>query len=186
MLTAVPSSEEITNIVFSMDSSSSPGLDGFPGSFYQNCWDIVDSDVISFVQYFFQHNWFYPNANSNFIVLLPKVEGANMISQFRPIALANILFKIIPKILADRLGPIASRIIFSQQTAFLKGRHISDCIGLVSEGFNMLDRKIRCGNVGIKVDIAKAFDTLNWSFLSEVLTRFGFSSKFLKFIHTIL
>lgn len=186
MLTAVPTSEEIKNTVFSMDPASAPGPDGFPGSFYQSCWDIVGSDVISFVQYFFQHNWLYPNANSNFIVLLPKVEGANLISQFRPIALANFLFKIIPKILADRLGPIAARIISPQQTAFLKNRRISDCIGLVSEGFNILDRKIRGGNVGIKVDIAKAFDTLDWSFLSQVLIRFGFSSEFLHFIHTIL
>ncbi|KAL6221415.1 hypothetical protein ACLB2K_009166 [Fragaria x ananassa] len=186
MLTAVPTSEEIKNTVFSMDPASAPGPDGFPGSFYQSCWDIVGSDVISFVQYFFQHNWLYPNANSNFIVLLPKVESANLISQFRPIALANFLFKIIPKILADRLGPIAARIISPQQTAFLKNRRISDCIGLVSEGFNILDRKIRGGNVGIKVDIAKAFDTLDWSFLSQVLIRFGFSSEFLHFIHTIL
>ena len=186
LLTAIPSPDEIRSTVFAMDPSSAPGPDGFPGSFYQSCWDIVGSDVISFVQYFFQHNWLYPNANSNFIVLLPKIEGANVLSQFRPIALANFLFKIIPKILADRMSSIASRIISPQQTSFLKGRRITDCIGLVSEGFNLLDRKIRGSNVGIKVDIAKAFDTLNWRFLSQVLVQFGFSSKFLDFIHTIL
>ncbi|XP_062028868.1 uncharacterized protein LOC133744853 [Rosa rugosa] len=186
MLTAMPSPEEIKRTVFSMNPSSSPGPDGFPGAFYHNCWDIVGADVVAFVQYFFQHNWWYPNANSNFIVLLPKVEGANLISQFRPIALANFLFKIIQKILADRLGPIASRIISANQSAFLPGRRISDCIGLVSEGFNLLDRKTRGGNVGIKVDIAKAFDTLNWQFLFQVLHHFGFSPDFVNYVNTIL
>ena len=164
-LVLVPSADEIRDAVFALDPSSAPGPDGFPGSFYQTCWDIVGQDVIAFVQYFFQQNWLYPNANSNFIVLLPKVEGASAISQFRPIALANFLFKVIPKIIATRLGPIASRIISPHQAAFLKGRKITDCIALVSEDYNLLDRKIRGGNVGIKVDIAKAFDTLNWEFL---------------------
>ncbi|XP_024177848.1 uncharacterized protein LOC112183741 [Rosa chinensis] len=142
VLVSIPTAEEIRRVVFFMDPSSSPGPDGFPGSFYQSCWDIVGNDVIGFVQFFFQQYWLYPNANSNFIVLIPKTEGANMISQFRLIALANFLFKIIPKIMADRLGPIASRIISAHQTAFLKGSRIADCIGLVSEGFNLLDRKI--------------------------------------------
>ncbi|XP_062020822.1 uncharacterized protein LOC133737235 [Rosa rugosa] len=186
VLVSIPTAEEIRHVVFSMDPSSSPGPDGFPGSFYQSCWDIVGNDVIGFVQFFFQQNWLYPNANSNFIVLIPKTEGANMISQFRPIALANFLFKIIPKIMADRLGPIASRIVSAHQIAFLKGRRIADCIGLVSEGFNLLDRKIYGGNVGIKVDIAKAFDTLHWQFLFQVLERFEFSSRFRNLIQTIL
>ncbi|KAM5546473.1 hypothetical protein ABKV19_002467, partial [Rosa sericea] len=69
---------------------------------------------------------------------------------------------------------------------FLKGRRIADCIGLVSEGFNLLDRKNYGGNVGIKVDIAKAFDTLNWQFLLQVLKQFGFSSRFRDMVHTIL
>lgn len=150
-------------VLFSLWPSSSPGPDGFPRAFYQSCWDVVGDDVVAFVQYFFQINWLFPNANSNFIVLLPKVEGATTISQFCPIVLANVLFKIIPKILVDRLAPIASRIISPKQTTFLHGRCITDCIGLVSEGFNLLDRKIIGGNnVGIKVDMAKAFDTLNW------------------------
>ncbi|KAL6139472.1 hypothetical protein ACLB2K_057776 [Fragaria x ananassa] len=158
LLTSMPSAEEIKRTVFSMNPLSSPGPDGFPGAFYHNCWDIVGADV----------------------------DGASSISQFRPIALANFLFKIIPKILADRLGPIASRIISVNQSALLPGRRISDCIGLVSEGFNLLDRKIRGGNVGIKVDIAKAFDTLNWEFLFQTLSQFGFSPDFMNYVSTIL
>ena len=122
-------------------------------------------DVIVFVQDFFKRDWLYPNANCNFVVLIPKVDGAAPIAQYQPITVANFLFKIIPKILVDRLSSIAICIISPQQTTFLKGKHISDCIGLVSEGFNFMDKKAFGGNVGIKVDIAKAFDTLNWNFL---------------------
>lgn len=126
------------------------------------------------------------NAQLFTIVLIPKVDGANIISQFRPIALGNFLFKIIPKIMVDILGVIASRIISPQQTAFLKGRRIFECIALVSEGFNLLDWKISCSNVGIKVDIAKAFVTLNLNFLFQVLTQFGFSTRFIDLVGTIL
>ncbi|KAL6204731.1 hypothetical protein ACLB2K_021998 [Fragaria x ananassa] len=110
-LTVIPSTEEIKNAVFAMDPSSAPGLDRFPGCFYQSCWDIVGWNVVACVRQFFLQNWLLPNINCNFLVPLPKVQDAHEITQFRPIALANFLFKIIPKILASRLGPIAARII---------------------------------------------------------------------------
>ncbi|KAL6189533.1 hypothetical protein ACLB2K_040921 [Fragaria x ananassa] len=185
-LTAIPSTEEIKNAVFAMDASSAPGPDGFPGCFYQSCWDIVGPDVVACVRQFFMQNWLLPNINCNFLVLLPKVQDAHEITQFRPIALANFLFKIIPKILASRLGPIAARIISPEQGAFIPGRRITSCIGTVSVCFNLLDRKAYGGNVGIKVDIAKAFDTLHWDFLHRVLKNFGFSKIFTSWIITIL
>ena len=93
-----------------------------------------------------------PAINSYFLVLILKVEGAyQVVSQFRPIALANFLSKIISRMLANRLEPIVSRLISSQQTAFLKS--CRKCIGLVSEGFNLLNRKIAGGNVGIKIEL---------------------------------
>ncbi|KAM1823097.1 hypothetical protein ACFX14_025043 [Malus domestica] len=172
LLSALPTDEEIKEAAFSLSASSAPGPDGFPGFFYHHCWDIVSFDVIQFVKQFFQSNWLYPNANSNFLVLIPKVEDAISMTHFRPIALANFLFKIIPKILAIRLSHVVQRIISPHQAAFIPGRRITDCIGLVSECFNVLDKKTRGGNMGVKVDIAKAFDTLDWSFLlREALSR---------------
>ena len=125
---------------------------------------------------FFQSNWLYPNANSNFLVLILKVEDAISITQFRPIALENFLFKIIPKILAVRLSHVVQHIISPQQAAFIPGRRITDYIGLVSECFNVLDKKSRGGNMRV---LAKAFDTLDWSFLLRLLTNFGFSTCFM-------
>ncbi|CAN6718330.1 unnamed protein product [Malus baccata var. baccata] len=174
-LSCLPLADEIRSVVFSMDPFNAPGPDGFPGSFYQSCWDIVGLYVIAFVQDFFKRGWLYPNANCNFVVLIPNVSVAT-IAQYRPITLANFLFKIIPKILADRLGPIATRVISPQQTTFLKGR----------QEFNFMDKKAFGGNVGIKVDIAKAFDSLNWDFLLHVLSSFGFSSIFMDWLRVLL
>jgi hypothetical protein len=124
--------------------------------------------------------------NSSLITLIPKVENADTITQFRPIALANFVFKIIPKILSLRIAAIASRIISPQQHGFVQGRNISDCILTTSECFNLLDNKCFGGNVAIKVDITKAFDTLSWDFLLKVLTAFGFHNTFVDWVRAIL
>ncbi|KAJ4710362.1 RNA-directed DNA polymerase (Reverse transcriptase) [Melia azedarach] len=155
-LTAIPDSSEIKEAVFSLDSDSAPGPDGFSGCFYKNCWDIISYDL------------------------------ADSITQFRPIALANFIFKIILKIMADRLKGVVERIISPQQHAFIRGRSISDAIALVSENFQLLNRRIKGGNVGIKLDIAKAFDTMDWSFLLQVLARFGFDDCFIYWVSVIL
>jgi hypothetical protein len=127
-----------------------------------------------------------PNFNSNTGVLIPKVQDADTISQFRPIAMANFKFKIISKILADRLATVLPNIISCEQRGFIKGRQIKDCICLTSEAVNMLHNKAYGGNLAIKIDIAKAFDTLDWQFLIKVLKSFGFCDPFCNWIQTIL
>ncbi|XP_061999298.1 uncharacterized protein LOC133716631 [Rosa rugosa] len=183
---ALPSAEDVKNVVFSMNVDSAPGPDGYTGHFFQACWDVVGLDVVRAVRSFFQSGYILPNLNSSFVALIPKVQEANVITQFRPIAMANFSFKIITRILADRLAPIASRIILPNQFAFLKGRQISDCIFLASECVNLLDNKCCGGNVAIKFDVAKAFDTLNWDFLRRVLNAFGFHATFVDWISSIL
>ncbi|KAL6144809.1 hypothetical protein ACLB2K_055499 [Fragaria x ananassa] len=169
-----------------MDPDSTPGPDGFNGHFFVSCWDIVGQDVVSAVQYFFRTGKLPSSFNSSLIILIPKVEHADCIKNFRPIALANFIFKIIPKIISLRLTEIASRIISPQQHAFVKGRNISDCIMTTSECFNLLDNKCYEGNVAIKVDITKAFDTLSWDFLAHVLQAFGFHHVFVTWVRNLL
>ncbi|KAK3188217.1 hypothetical protein Dsin_027778 [Dipteronia sinensis] len=169
-----------------MDPSSAPGPDSFPGSFYQVFWELVSHEVVNFVQHFFINSWLLPNLNSNFVALIPKIPEACLISQFRPTVLANFLFKIIPKIMADRMGKIVSRIITKHEAAFIKGGSITDCIAMVLEGVHMLDRKAFGGNVGLKFDIKKAFDTISWDFVLDVLTRFGFHNTIVNWVKIIL
>lgn len=100
--------------------------------------------------------------------------------------MANYQFKIISKVLADRLAVVAPSIISDNQRGFVKGRSIAEFICTVSETINLLDNKSFCGNIALKVDNKKAFDTMGWSFLLNVLRTFGFAEKFCNWIKVIL
>jgi hypothetical protein len=81
-------------------------------------------------------------------------------------------------VLADRLAQIMPVIVSKEQSGFIKGRNIKDCICLASETINLLNKKAFGGNLALKIDISEAFDTLDWSFLLNVLEQFGFNSTF--------
>ncbi|KAL6211247.1 hypothetical protein ACLB2K_016474 [Fragaria x ananassa] len=110
-LTLVSSSEEIYLVLKDMDRDNAPRLDGFNRHFFVSCWTTVGADVTSAIQFFFQHGSLPASFNSSMIILIPKVDHAVTIKEYRPIALSNFVFKIIPKILSLRLASIASRII---------------------------------------------------------------------------
>ena len=135
---------------------------------------------------FFNTGWLLPNFNVNTITLITKTSNADSIDQYRLIALANFKFKIISKILADRLSVILPNLISKEQRGFIRGRNIRDCIALASEAVNLLDNKSFGGNLAHKIDVSKAFDTLNWSFLLKVLRGFGFNEVFCNWIDVIL
>jgi len=90
------------------------------------------------------------------------------------------------EIVADRLACITSRIISIEQRGFVRDRNISDCVILASEAINSIDKRQYGGNIALKVDISKAFDTLDWNFLIMVLNNFGFSTTFINWILAIL
>ena len=85
---------------------SAPGPDGYGACFYQSFWDIIKVDVINAVLQFFNTGWILPNFNANTLVLIPKTPSADTLSQYRPIAMANFKFKILSKMIADRLAQI--------------------------------------------------------------------------------
>jgi len=112
--------------------------------------------------------------NSNVVSLIPKIQDVESIKDYMPIVVDNFKFKIISKILADRLALVAVKIISPNEYGFVQGRQIQDCIGIASEAINLHSKRGHGGNVAYKVDIDKAFDTLSWKFLLLVLSRFGF------------
>jgi len=155
-------------------------------SFFQTYWDIISIDVIKAVLEFFTNSWLLPNFNANTLILIPKIPNADTIDKYRPITLANFKFKIISKVLADRLAKIMPGIVSDEQMGFIQGRNIKDCICMASEAINLLHNKSYGGNLAIKIDISKAFDTLDWKFLLSVLKGFGFNETFCKWIDVIL
>ena len=111
MLSMMPTHKLIHSIVFDMDPNSAPGLDGLTGHLFCSCWDIIGLDLCHAVRSFFATGSLFSGLNSNLMVLIPKVLGANSMNKLCPIILSNFIFKIITRILADRLTNISSKII---------------------------------------------------------------------------
>lgn len=118
-LVVVPSEEEVKLVVFAMNPYSTPGPDGFIGLFYHCCWPIICGDLMRVVVIFFEQGRIAQGFNSNIVALIPKKPGADRISDFGSIAMANYAFKISTKILLDRLGGIASWLLSPEQTGFV-------------------------------------------------------------------
>lgn len=101
-----------------------PGPDGFSMAFFIQCWEIIGADVIAAVQNFFEQGLFEKGFNATFVALIPKRVGAKELKDFRPISLIGSVYKIISKLLADRLKKVVHKLVDGQQMAFIKGRHL--------------------------------------------------------------
>lgn len=88
-----------------MPNGKAPGLDGFTINFYKACWELVKIEVWEAVEDSRCSSSILKSLNSTFLALIPKEEEANTPSKFRPIALCNVLYKIISKVIANRMKP---------------------------------------------------------------------------------
>lgn len=181
-----PTPDEIKQTVFSMCGDSVSGADGFPASFYQKCWDFVSEDVIEAVLDFFDGNPMPQSFLITTIILIPKVDNPKSWTEFRPISLCNVTNKIISKILNARLASILPDILAPNQSGFVKGRFISENILIAQEMFHSLGRKASSVNVALKLDMAKAYDRVQWSYLLHVLHIMGFPERWLDFIRNCI
>ncbi|XP_026399016.1 uncharacterized protein LOC113294854 [Papaver somniferum] len=185
MLDAVPNEEEIKEAIFSMNPKSSPGPDGFSTCFYKACWHIIHTVFVQAIRFCWQRRFIPKGLNSNFLVMLPKVEGAKSPNHFRPIGLSNVNFKTITKIINTRMSSLMTKMISPQQVAYIKGRSIQEQIILASELVNGMRKKRRGGNVALKLDISQAYNSVNWQFLFQVLSKYGFSTSWCQWLQTL-
>ena len=114
--------------------------------------------------------------NSTFLSLIPKESGTEDPSKLRPIALCNVIYKIISKVIANCLKPLLPLIISSEQARFVEGRQILDGIIMVHETIHSL-KATRILGMLLKLDLSKAYDKLNWKFLAGILKAFGFAEE---------
>ncbi|GJW47654.1 hypothetical protein Tco_0079300 [Tanacetum coccineum] len=168
--------------MFSMGNDKSPGPDGYTAAFFKDSWDIIGSDVTKAVCEFFTNGRLLKELNHTIIALIPKVNAPARVNDYRPISCCNVLFKCISKIIANRLKDCLKRLISPNQSAFVPGRSIADNILLTQEIMHNyhLDRGVpRCA---FKVDIQKAYDTVDWEFLRAALIGFGFHDRMISWI----
>lgn len=134
---------------------------------------------------FFKNATFPKGCNASFIALIPKTQDANMVKDFRPITLVGSLYKIIAKILANRLFPVLGDIVSEVQSAFVANRQILDDPFILNEIVQWCKRKNKQSMI-FKVDFEKAYDSVRWDFLMEVLKKFGFGDRWCSWIQGCL
>ena len=135
------SEEEVARVVHGMAGDKAPGPNSFSMAFFQRCWDIVKNDVMAVLHDFHAHGHFEKSMNATFIALIPKRLGALECKDFRPISLVTGIYKIIAKVLANRLRMVLEKVVSTSQNAFFGGRQILDRLSpppplpLVSPGY---------------------------------------------------
>lgn len=168
------SEQEVWETIKGLPSDKASGPDGFTGLFYKVCWSIIKDDVMAAALAVWDRrlNSFY-KLNSAYIAMIPKKEGADQIKDFRPISLVHSFAKLNIKILANRLAPKLNEMVSPNQSAFIKGRFIQDNFMLVQQTSRLLYQQ-KLSRLLFKIDIPKAFDSVSWPFLIEVMQHYGF------------
>ncbi|XP_019266683.1 PREDICTED: uncharacterized protein LOC109244105 [Nicotiana attenuata] len=159
-LIAVPTMEELKDVVFSMSSQSAPGPDGVSGKFYHSCWEIIKEDLLLMVLDFF--------------------------AELRPISLSNFSCKILSKLVNQRLSPLMQKLVSPNQTGFIKGRSITENIMLTQDMVHNIVKPSASGNVVLKLDMAKAYDRVSWEYLCQVLRQMGFSEIWIDIVWRLM
>ncbi|KAG7551859.1 Endonuclease/exonuclease/phosphatase superfamily [Arabidopsis thaliana x Arabidopsis arenosa] len=174
--------EEIKAAFFSLPKNKASGPDGYPVEFFTNSWSVVGAEVISAVSEFFTSGKLLKQWNATTLVLIPKVQNATKVSDFRPISCLNTVYKVISKLLASRLQSFLPSVISHSQSAFLSGRLLSENVLLASEIVQGYNRSNITARAMLKVDLRKAFDSVRWDFIFSVLAALGLPNKFMGWI----
>ncbi|XP_031127477.1 uncharacterized protein LOC116029567 [Ipomoea triloba] len=176
--------DEVKTALFSMFPDKAPGPDGMNPGFYQHYWDVVGNDVSSFVLKCLDEGTIPDGLNNTNVVLIPKKSSLEKVADLRPIALYNVVYKIMAKMVANRMKPLLGEVISDSQSAFIPNRLITDNILVAAEVGHYLNRK-QCGLVGwaaLKLDMAKAYDRMEWSFLRTMLVALGFHERWVNLV----
>jgi len=174
---------EIHSAVFQMDPHKAPGSDGFGPSFFQDHWEIVKDRLVPAIKDFFNSGHLLKAVNHTLITLIPKIANPKLPGHYRPISLCTTLYKIVAKILANRMRPILQRIIHWSQSAFIPHRTIHDNILITHEIMNKFKLfKGKKGYAALKLDMEKAYDRIEWDFLLTCLQQLGFHDKWIRWI----
>lgn len=154
-----------------MHPTKAPGPYGLPSLFFQKYWSIVGRGVTKLAMDILNH---YKNPvyrNSAFITLIPKHKNPSTPKYFRPISMCNMVMKIVTRAIANRLKGILPYIISEEQSAFVKGRLITDNVMIFMECFHWIKNKNKGKKetMGLKLDMSKAYDKIEWDFVLGAL-----------------
>lgn len=175
--------DEVKNALFSMGPYKAPGPDGFQPIFFRTYWDIVAKDVWSVVANAFATGSIDQSLSETMIVPIPKVDEPRNLKDFRPIILCNVMFKLISKVLVNRIRPYLEDIISPLQSSFIPKRGTTDNALIAQELIHCMHKKKgKSGYLMYKIDFKKAYDRVVWNFLKLTLSEFGFPQQTINLI----
>uniref|UniRef100_A0A803NLK2 Reverse transcriptase domain-containing protein n=1 Tax=Cannabis sativa TaxID=3483 RepID=A0A803NLK2_CANSA len=181
-LVAAVTNEEIKKAIFAIPGSKAPGPDGYSRYFFQDNWDLIEGDICDAVRSFLHSGHILKETNCTTLTIIPKVKCPNSPSDFRPIACCNVIYKAATKILCSRLKHILPELIAQNQGGFVQGRFIGHNIMTCQDLVRHYGRKSKKANCMIKLDLQKAYDTIEWDFIEDVLKGFLFPDKFISLV----
>jgi len=175
------SEKEIRDAVWQCEGTKSPGPDGYYFNFIKKNWELLKEDFVAALSLFHETGCIPKGCNASFIALVPKVRDPSKLEQYRPISLVGAMYKIISKVLTSRMKKVLPSLIDECQSAFVKGRGILDSVLMANEVVEDLRRSGRRG-LCLKVDFEKAYDSVRWAFLYDMLYRMGFHNLWIVWI----
>ncbi|GKA55522.1 RNA-directed DNA polymerase, eukaryota, reverse transcriptase zinc-binding domain protein [Tanacetum coccineum] len=177
--------KEVKMAMFDIGDNKAPGPDIYTSTFYKKTWSLVGNDVCLAVKEFFRTGKLLGEVNATLLSLIPKINSPNKVYDFRPISCCNVIYKCISKILSERLKPSLKKLVNLNQSAFIQGRVIQDNILITQELLKGYDRKSGPKRCCLKIDIAKAYDTVDWNFLEQTLIQFVMCNGDVESVRTI-
>ncbi|XP_010240795.1 uncharacterized protein LOC104585565 [Brachypodium distachyon] len=178
--------EEIWDAVLDSPAKKAPGPDGFTGTFYRSCWAFIRLDILAAFNHLYHlAGGNFASLNSAFIFLLPKKAQVNSVHDLRLISLIHSFAKLFSKVLARRLAPLMGELISPAQSAFLKTHCIHDNFLFVRNIARALHRQNK-PTLLLKLDFPKAFDSVSWEYLLELLSCLGFPARWRDWISMLL
>jgi hypothetical protein len=173
--------EEVDQALQETPKGKAPGPDGFTSDFFHHCWPLIRTEVWEILEDSRATGQILQALNATFITLVPKEGQAHHPKQFRPIALCNVIYKLLTKVIARRLKPILPTIISPEQSGYVEGRQILDNIILAHEVIHSL-QKTKTPGMLLKLDLSKAFDKISWEYMQAMLLAFGFDQGWVTWI----
>ncbi|XP_074291932.1 uncharacterized protein LOC141618749 [Silene latifolia] len=174
--------KEIKDALYSIPANKAPRPDGFSSQFFRDSFDITGTDIIGAVQELFSSGKMLKQINSTTITLIPKKTRPNTVADFRPIACCNVVYKIISNVICTRLATVLPDIISETRSAFLKGWDIVDNILICHDLVRLYKRKACSPRCMMKVDLKKAYDSIEWEFIKQMLKALKFPDQMVHWI----
>ncbi|KAK2651463.1 hypothetical protein Ddye_011319 [Dipteronia dyeriana] len=167
---------EVLEALRSCDGNKSPGSDGFNINFIKDNWEVIEGDFMKFMDEFYRDGSIVNELNRTFIALIPRCVKPKSMKDYWPISLVGSMYKILAKVLANRMRNVIRSVIGEMQMAFVRNRQILDSF-IVAEEIIHHWKKKKDGGLMVKLDFEKAFDSLDYVFLDNMLKDMGFGWK---------